>query len=86
VAWVLSRGPDIVPISGTKRRRWLEENAQAIDITLSSDDLERLDQAASPEAVHGDRYHDAEMALLNRSERFATTSRDVLRKETRNAA
>ncbi len=56
LAWVLSRGEDVVPIPGTKRRRWLEENLAALDLRLSPEDLARLDQAAPRGAAAGDRY------------------------------
>src|SRR6185437_14617620 len=46
LAWVLARGDDIVPIPGTKRRRYLEENVQAAELTLSPEDLARLDELA----------------------------------------
>jgi aryl-alcohol dehydrogenase-like predicted oxidoreductase len=58
LAWVLSRGDDVVPIPGTKRRRYLEENAAASDVELTSDDLRRLDEAAPPGVTAGDRYPD----------------------------
>jgi aryl-alcohol dehydrogenase-like predicted oxidoreductase len=58
LAWVLHRGDDIVPIPGTKRRTYLEENAAATDVELSAEDLERLDDAAPPGAAAGDRYAD----------------------------
>src|SRR5689334_22805161 len=56
LAWVLRQGDDIVPIPGTKRVRYLEENAGAIDIELGDDDLRRLDEAAPVGAAAGDRY------------------------------
>jgi aryl-alcohol dehydrogenase-like predicted oxidoreductase len=58
LAWVLHRGPDIVPIPGTKRRRYLEENVAAAAIELSSEDLAALDAAAPVGAAAGDRYPD----------------------------
>jgi aryl-alcohol dehydrogenase-like predicted oxidoreductase len=58
LAWVLSRGEDIVPIPGTKHVRYLEENAGAADIRLDADDLARLDEAAPVGAAAGDRYAD----------------------------
>jgi len=58
LAWVHHQGEDVVPIPGTKRRRYLEENVAATEIELSQDDLRRLDEAASPDAVAGDRYAD----------------------------
>jgi aryl-alcohol dehydrogenase-like predicted oxidoreductase len=58
LAWVLSRGEDIVPIPGTKRTRYLEENARAVDVTLSADDLARIDAAFPVGAATGTRYAD----------------------------
>jgi aryl-alcohol dehydrogenase-like predicted oxidoreductase len=58
LAWVLHRGDDIVPIPGTKRVRYLEENAAAVDIRLTDEDLARLDEAAPRGATAGDRYPD----------------------------
>ncbi len=58
LAWVLSRGDDVVPIPGTKRRQYLEQNAAASDIELTADDLARLDEAAPPGQTAGDRYPD----------------------------
>ena len=56
LAWVLSRGEDVVPIPGTKRVRYLEENAGALDVALSADDLERLEAAFPVGATAGERY------------------------------
>jgi aryl-alcohol dehydrogenase-like predicted oxidoreductase len=56
LAWVLAQGDDIVPIPGTKRRTYLEENARAVDLHLSASELARLTQAFRPEAVVGERY------------------------------
>ena len=64
IAWVLARGDDLVPIPGTKRRTYLEQNAAAIDVELTEDDLARID-AELPE-VSGDRYDPAGMAAVNR--------------------
>ena len=58
LAWVLHRGKDIVPIPGTKRRPYLEENMAASEIELTSEDLERIDAAAPAGAAAGDRYPD----------------------------
>ena len=66
LAWVLAKGEDIVPIPGTKRPERLAENAAAVQIKLSADDVAALDQAVSPDAVRGTRYADTDMALLNR--------------------
>jgi aryl-alcohol dehydrogenase-like predicted oxidoreductase len=63
LAWVLHQGEDIVPIPGTKRRSRLEENCSAVDITLSEDDLARINAAASPGAFAGQRY--ADMSNVN---------------------
>jgi aryl-alcohol dehydrogenase-like predicted oxidoreductase len=58
LAWLLSRGEDVVPIPGTKRRRYLEENAEAVDIELTDEELERLEQAFPKGAAAGERYPD----------------------------
>jgi len=58
LAWVLHRGGDVVPIPGTKRRRYLEENVAAAALTLSADELARLDDALPPGATAGARYAD----------------------------
>ena len=58
LAWVLHRGEDIVPIPGTKRRSYLEENVAASELELSPDELERIDEAAPSGAASGDRYPD----------------------------
>ena len=63
LAWVLAQGDDIVPIPGTKRRTYLEENAAAADIELTDDDLARID-AELPE-VSGERYEEVGMAAVN---------------------
>ncbi|OQR63599.1 aldo/keto reductase [Streptomyces maremycinicus] len=64
IAWVLARGEDLVPIPGTKRRTYLEQNAAAVDITLTDDDLARID-AELPEPA-GERYDEAGMRSVNR--------------------
>ena len=56
LAWVFSQGDDIVPIPGTKRRSYLQENVAAGEIVLSEDDLARIDQAAPAGATAGQRY------------------------------
>jgi aryl-alcohol dehydrogenase-like predicted oxidoreductase len=63
LAWVLAQGEDLVPIPGTKRRTYLEENAAAADIELTGEDLERID-AELPQAA-GDRYDQSGMASVN---------------------
>ncbi len=65
LAWVLAKGQDIVPIPGTKRVSRLEENAGAVEVELSAEDVATLDEAVSPDAVTGGRYADTEMALLD---------------------
>jgi aryl-alcohol dehydrogenase-like predicted oxidoreductase len=60
LAWVLAQGDDLVPIPGTKRRTYLEQNAQAADVELTPDELQRIDEQL-PEAV-GARYDEAGMA------------------------
>src|SRR3954462_14352064 len=64
LAWVLAQGEDIVPIPGTKRREYLEENVAAVDVELSDGDLARID-AELPEAA-GERYDPAGMSAINR--------------------
>ena len=64
LAWVLARGDDIVPIPGTKRRSYLEENAAAAEVELSAEEIDRLDQAFPAGATAGDRYPD--MSTVNR--------------------
>jgi len=58
LAWVLHQGPDVVPIPGTKRVGYLEENVAAVDVELTADDLRRLDSAAPVGLTAGDRYAD----------------------------
>jgi aryl-alcohol dehydrogenase-like predicted oxidoreductase len=64
LAWVLAQGEDMVPIPGTKRREYLEQNAAAVDVELTDDDLARID-AELPESAAGDRYDEAGMASVN---------------------
>ncbi len=64
LAWVLGRGDDIAPIPGTKRRSYLEENAEAVDVELTDDDVERLEQAFPKGAAAGERYPD--MSTIDR--------------------
>jgi aryl-alcohol dehydrogenase-like predicted oxidoreductase len=64
LAWVLAQGEDIVPIPGTKRRKYLQENAAALDVDLTAQDLARIDAELPP--VAGDRYDQAGMAAVNR--------------------
>jgi aryl-alcohol dehydrogenase-like predicted oxidoreductase len=66
LAWVLAQGNDIVPIPGTKRRKYLQENVGALNVDLSSEDLARIDEVAPHEAVAGARYPDWAMQMVNR--------------------
>ena len=66
LAWVMAQGSDIVPIPGTKRRKYLEENAAAFDVKLSGDDLQRINQVFPPESAAGARYPDHVMALVEK--------------------
>ena len=65
LAWVLSRGADVVPIPGTKRRKWLRENIEASEISLSADEVAALEAAVPRGSVAGDRYHVAGMKNIN---------------------
>jgi len=66
LAWVMAQGEDIVPIPGTKRRKYLEENAAAVDVKLTPQDLERIDRVLPSGAATGERYPAASMAAVNR--------------------
>jgi aryl-alcohol dehydrogenase-like predicted oxidoreductase len=66
LAWLLSRGDDIVPIPGTRRRRYLEENVGALAVTLTPADLSRIDEVAPRGVAAGDRYPTESMATVNR--------------------
>jgi aryl-alcohol dehydrogenase-like predicted oxidoreductase len=66
LAWLLAQGDDIVPIPGTKRRRYLDENVGALKVELSPDDLARIDEVAPKGAAAGARYPEALMTLVNR--------------------
>ena len=65
LAWVLAQGEDIVPIPGTKRRRYLEENIGALRVVLTQADRERIDRAVPRGAAAGTRYAAPQMAALN---------------------
>jgi aryl-alcohol dehydrogenase-like predicted oxidoreductase len=65
LAWVLAQGNDVVPIPGTKRRTYLEENVAAADIMLSNAEIEKLSNALPRGAASGDRYQAASMKVLN---------------------
>ena len=64
LAWLLAQGEGLVPIPGTKRRKNLEENVAALGITLTREDLERINEAAPKGAASGERYED--MSVVDR--------------------
>ncbi len=66
LAWVLAQGEHIVPIPGTKRRKYLEDNLGALQVMLSPDELAALDTVFRPDAIAGDRYTAVGMALIGR--------------------
>ena len=66
LAWLLHKGDDVVPIPGTKRRRYLEENVAAADVRLAPDEVALLDAALAPENVAGPRYNERQMATVDR--------------------
>jgi aryl-alcohol dehydrogenase-like predicted oxidoreductase len=71
IAWALSRGDDVVPFVGARTRERLAESLGALDLELTTDDLEKIEQAVPVEAVAGDRYQPEQMATLD-SERSAS--------------
>lgn len=66
LAWLLHKGGDIVPIPGTKRRKYLEENVRAANVTLSHAEIGRIEAALAPDAVSGPRYTPRLMAFIDR--------------------
>ncbi len=66
LTWLLAQGRDIIPIPGTKRRKYLEENAGAMQVKLTPEDLRRIDEVAPHGAAAGGRYPEAMMAMVNR--------------------
>ncbi len=66
LAWLLARGEDIVPIPGTKRRKYLEENAAAADVALTGEDLARIEEAIPRGSAAGERYAKQQMRSVNR--------------------
>jgi aryl-alcohol dehydrogenase-like predicted oxidoreductase len=65
LAWVLAKGEDVVPIPGTKRQAYLEQNLAALEVRLSADDVSRLDALFPPGAARGERYGEVAAALLD---------------------
>lgn len=66
LAWLLAKGPDIVPIPGTKRQSYLDDNIGALSVRLDQSDMAALDSALSSDRVTGKRYNETNMALVNR--------------------
>jgi aryl-alcohol dehydrogenase-like predicted oxidoreductase len=66
LVWLLQKGEDLVPIPGTKRRTFLEENLAAVALQLDAEEIGRLDRALSPEAVSGPRYNERMMSTVDR--------------------
>jgi len=66
LAWLLHKGPDIVPIPGTKRRKYLEENVAAAEVRLTASEMAALDAALAPEKISGPRYNEKQMAQVDR--------------------
>jgi aryl-alcohol dehydrogenase-like predicted oxidoreductase len=66
LAWLLHQGEDIVPIPGTKRRKYLEENAGAADVTLTGEDLRSIEEAIPRGSAAGERYAERQMRAVNR--------------------
>jgi aryl-alcohol dehydrogenase-like predicted oxidoreductase len=66
LAWVMAQGRDIVPIPGTKRRKYLEENVAAMDLKLTKEDLARIDAVFPPDAAAGNRYPEHMIGMINR--------------------
>jgi aryl-alcohol dehydrogenase-like predicted oxidoreductase len=65
LAWALAQGKDIVPIPGTKRRKYLEENVGALNVRLTAEDLRRIDEVFPRDVASGQRYPEQVMALIN---------------------
>ena len=66
LAWLTAQGPDIVPIPGTKRRTFLEENVAASGVVLTAEELEEIDRIMPKGVAAGERYPAALMGLINR--------------------
>lgn len=68
IAWVLRQGEDVVPIPGTRRAKYLEENLKSSSIKLSDTEFEKLCKIADPTSVYGDRYDEAFMKVSERGQ------------------
>ncbi|OXM49858.1 aldo/keto reductase [Amycolatopsis alba] len=66
LAWVQAQGDDVVPIPGTKRRKYLEENVAAVGLKLTAEDVAAIEAAVPADAIAGERYHEASMKTLSR--------------------
>jgi aryl-alcohol dehydrogenase-like predicted oxidoreductase len=66
IAWLLAKGPDVVPIPGSKRRQHLEENVGAAEVTLGAQEMAALDAALAPGKVSGPRYNPRQMSMVDR--------------------
>ncbi len=66
IAWLLHKGPDIVPIPGTKRVKYLEENVAAASVALDAAQMQALDEALAPEKISGPRYNPTTMSMIDR--------------------
>ncbi len=66
LAWLLAKGDDITPIPGTKRRKYLQENAAAADIQLKPEDIARIEATLAGYQISGERYSEGALKLVNR--------------------
>lgn len=66
LAWLLQKGDDVVPIPGTKRRNYLDENVGAVSLNLTAQDVAKLDEALAPESIAGPRYNEKAMRWVDR--------------------
>jgi len=65
LAWVLAQGDDIIPIPGTKKRQYLQENAEAVDVALTTSDLQAIEELLTRYPVAGERYSEGALKLVN---------------------
>lgn len=64
LAWILAKSPRLIPIPGTKKRKYLEENTAAVNLTLTNEEVTKLDTLFKPEAIAGNRYTDDGMKFV----------------------